>query len=276
MVDGAAATDPDARAPLLEVRDLEVRSGGAALLEGVSLTVERGALHVLLGPNGAGKSTLLAAILGQVAFAGRILARWRGDGRIGLVPQSFTVDRTLPVTVADFLALTRQRRPVCLGIAAATRRQVAELLERAGLAGAEDKPLAVLSGGELRRVLLAHALDPLPELLLLDEPASGLDEQAVLRLERLLAGLCRDQGVTVLMVTHDVAQARRLADHVTVLARTVRADGPAAAVLGAGMAMAAAIDGPGLAAGISAAAGPGGPAGPGGRGAGAEPVDLGR
>jgi zinc transport system ATP-binding protein len=276
MVDGAAAAaGAAARAPLLEVRDLEVRSGGAALLERVSLTVERGALHVLLGPNGAGKSTLLAAILGQVAFAGRIVARWRGDGRIGLVPQSFTVDRTLPVTVADFLALTRQRRPVCLGIAAATRRRVAELLERAGLAGAEDKPLAVLSGGELRRVLLAHALDPLPELLLLDEPASGLDEQAVLRLERLLAGLCRDQGLTVLMVTHDVAQARRLADHVTVLARTVRADGPAAAVLGTGTAMAAPLGVPGLEAGIGGAAGPGSAAGPGGSGAGAGPVDGG-
>jgi zinc transport system ATP-binding protein len=158
-VDGAG-NGADARSPLLEIRDLEVRRGGEALLEQVNLTVERGALHVLFGPNGAGKSTLLAAILGQIAFAGRIVARWRGDGLIGLVPQSFTVDRTLPVTVADFLALTRQRRPVCLGIAAATRRRVAELLAQVGLAGAEDKQLAVLSGGELRRVLLAHALDP--------------------------------------------------------------------------------------------------------------------
>jgi zinc transport system ATP-binding protein len=242
---------------------------------------------VLVGPNGAGKSTLLAAILGQIAFGGRIVARWRGDGRIGLVPQSFTVDRTLPVTVADFLALTRQRRPVCLGIAAATRRRVAELLGRAGLAGAEDKPLAVLSGGELRRVLLAHALDPLPELLLLDEPASGLDEQAVLRLERLLTALCREEGVTVLMVTHDVSQARRLADRVTVLARTVRADGPAAAVLGAGAALPAELGGSGGAggAGTTGGAGTGGGSGGavagavGGAGAGgavAEPVDSGR
>jgi zinc transport system ATP-binding protein len=203
----------------------------------VSLTVERGALHVLAGPNGAGKSTLLAAIAGQTEFAGRIVAHWRGDGRIGLVPQSFAVDRTLPVTVADFLALTRQRRPVCLGIAAATRTRVAALLARVGMSGAEGKPLSVLSGGELRRVLLAHALDPLPELLLLDEPASGLDEEAARRLERLLAGLCRDDGVTVLMVSHDLAQARRLADRVTVLARTVRADGPTAEVLAGGQAL---------------------------------------
>jgi zinc transport system ATP-binding protein len=223
-----------AREPLLEVRGLSVRRGGEALLERVDLTVERGTLHALVGPNGAGKSTLLAAILGQTAFAGRIAAHWRGDGRIGLVPQSFAVDRTLPVTVTDFLALTRQRRPVCLGIAAATGRRVAALLARVGLAGAELKPLSVLSGGELRRVLLAHALDPLPELLLLDEPASGLDEEAAQRFERLLVAACRDDGVTVLMVSHDLAQVRRIADRVTILARTVRADGPAAEVLAAG------------------------------------------
>jgi zinc transport system ATP-binding protein len=225
--------------PLVEVRGVTVRRAGETLLESVSLAVERGALHALIGPNGAGKSTLLAAILGQTAFTGRIVANWRGSGRIGLVPQSFTVDRTLPVTVADFLALTRQRRPVCLGLGAAARRRVAMLLERVGLGGAAGKPLSVLSGGELRRVLLAHALDPIPELLLLDEPASGLDETAAGRLEELLGELRRDAGVTVLMVSHDLAQARRLADRVTVLARTVRADGPAAAVLGEGSAAAA-------------------------------------
>ncbi|HLX10776.1 MAG TPA: ATP-binding cassette domain-containing protein [Thermoanaerobaculia bacterium] len=251
--------DPTARrAPLLEVRDLWVRRGGETLLERVDLTVERGSLHLLVGPNGAGKSTLLAAILGQTAFAGRIVAHWRGDGRVGLVPQSFAVDRTLPVTVADFLALTRQRRPVCLGIAAATRGRVAALLARVGLSGIEGKPLAVLSGGELRRVLLAHALDPLPELLLLDEPASGLDEAAARRLEQVLAALCRDDGVTVLMVSHDLAQARRLADRVTVLARTVRADGPAAEILAGGQALAELV---GLVAfGGAAAAGAGAPA----------------
>ena len=218
-------------AALLEVRDLWVRRGGETLLGGVNLTVERGALHVLVGPNGAGKSTLLAAVLGQIAFTGSIVARWRGEGRMGLVPQAFAVDRTLPVTVTDFLALTRQRRPVCLGVAAATRRRIASLLGRVGLASAAAKQLSVLSGGELRRVLLAHALDPQPELLLLDEPASGLDEEAARGLERLLLELRDAAGVTVLMVSHDVAQARRIADRVTVLARTVRADGPPAAVL---------------------------------------------
>jgi zinc transport system ATP-binding protein len=211
--------------PLLEIRGLGVRRGREVLLEAVGLEVRRGSIHVIVGPNGAGKSTLLAGVLGQIAFSGRIVAHWRGGGRIGYLPQSFTVDRTLPVTVADFLALPRQRLPVCLGLRPVTRRRVASLLGRVGLAGIEARPLSVLSGGELRRVLLANAIDPLPELLILDEPASGLDEASVRRMEEIILALRQAARLTVLMVSHDLEQVRRLADHVTVLDRTVRRDG---------------------------------------------------
>jgi len=217
--------------PLLEVADLTVRRGRDTLLAGVSFAVQRGSLHLVVGPNGAGKSTLLAAVLGQAAFDGRIVAHWRGGGRVGYVPQSFAVDRTLPVTVADFLALTRQRRPVCLGVGAAARRRIAAMLGPVGLAGLEDRQLSVLSGGELRRVLLAHALDPLPELLVLDEPGSGLDEAAARRLEEMLLALRGTASLTVLMVSHDLDQARRIADRVTVLDRRVVSDGPPAEAL---------------------------------------------
>ena len=200
---------------LLEISGLTLRPAREALLANFSLGVERGTLHALVGPNGAGKTTLLSAILGLVPFEGRIIAHWTGRGRIAYVPQQFQVDRTLPVTVADFLALTRQRRPVCLGVAGDTRKRIALLLERVGLSGFGDRPLSALSGGELRRVLLANALDPLPELLILDEPASGLDEtrRALARRHaRVLKG-----DMTVLMVSHDSEQVRRLADCVTVL-----------------------------------------------------------
>ena len=98
--------------PLLEISGLTLRPARDAVLANFSLNVERGTLHALVGPNGAGKTTLLSAILGLVPFEGRIVAHWLGRGRIAYVPQHFQVDRTLPVTVADFLALTRQRRPV--------------------------------------------------------------------------------------------------------------------------------------------------------------------
>jgi zinc transport system ATP-binding protein len=227
---GVANREDDAE-PLLEIRGLGVRRGREVLLRGVSFTVLRGSIHVVVGPNGAGKSTLLAGILGQTSFTGTILAHWRGPGRIGYLPQSFGVDRTLPVTVADFLALARQRRPVCFGIERGARRRIGELLSRVGLASLAERPLSVLSGGELRRVLLANAIDPLPELLLLDEPASGLDEMAVVQMEDLLLSLQRELGLTVLMVSHDLDQVRRLADRVTVLNRMVQRDGPPAEVL---------------------------------------------
>jgi zinc transport system ATP-binding protein len=211
--------------PLLEIGQLTVRRHREALLDDVSFTVARGALHVIAGPNGAGKSTLLAAVLGQAAFEGRIVLNWHGSGAIGYVPQAFAVDPTLPVTVEDFLALTRQRRPVCFGIGAATRATIAGLLERVGLAGLAQRPLAVLSGGELRRVLLAHALDPEPELLILDEPANGLDEAAGLWFERTLTAMKTASHTTIVMVSHDFEQVRRVADRVTLLDRRVVAEG---------------------------------------------------
>ena len=215
---------------VLEIEGVSVARDGRTLLDDVSLGVARGATHVLLGPNGAGKTTLLAAVLGQTAFAGRIRFHWRESGRIGYVPQGFQVDRTLPLTVGEFLALPRQRRPVCLGVRRATRARLEAVLERLGLVDCWRKPLGVLSGGEQRRVLVANAIDPLPEFLLLDEPSSGLDEMAVEQLEATLAGL-KGAGTSVLMVSHDLEQVRRLADCVTLLDRRVRATGAPAEVL---------------------------------------------
>ncbi len=211
---------------LLEIEGLVVRVHGDTLLDDVGLRVGRGSIHVLVGPNGAGKSTLVAAVLNQIAFTGRIELNWTANGAVGYVPQNFAVDPTLPVTVGDFLALTRQRRPVCLGLTRTSRDAAARLLGRVGLPGLEGRPLAVLSGGELRRVLLAHALEPEPELLVLDEPGAGLDETALATFEDILRQLRRAGRTTILMVSHDLEQVQRLADRVTVLDRRVVADGP--------------------------------------------------
>jgi zinc transport system ATP-binding protein len=218
-------TDTSDPAALLEIDRVTVTRHHEALLDDVSLRVQRGSVHVIMGPNGAGKSTLLSAILGLIAFDGRIAMNWVAAGTIGYVPQSFAVDPTLPVTVADFLALTRQRWPVCLGVTRGARAAVARLLDRVGLPGLGDRPLAVLSGGELRRVLLAHALDPEPELLILDEPTAGLDDSAVRILDDILLTSKHSGRTTVLMVSHDAEQVRRVADRVTVLDRHVAVEG---------------------------------------------------
>jgi zinc transport system ATP-binding protein len=228
--------------PAVEVTDVTVAREGRPAVAGVTMRVAPRSVHLLVGPNGAGKSTLLAALLGLVEFRGRIRFHWRGDGRIGYVPQTFAVDPTLPLTVGEFLALTRQRRPVAFGIRAALRAHLDGLLERVGLAGFRMRPLGGLSGGELQKVLVANAIDPAPELLLLDEPSSGLDEIAVRQLEELVLALRRDARTSVLMVSHDPGQVRRIADHVTLLETTVRRTGPPDAVLADGLARALAAD----------------------------------
>ncbi|MQA28603.1 MAG: ATP-binding cassette domain-containing protein [Luteitalea sp.] len=224
-------TEATADDPLVGIEHLAVIRNREAILDNVSLQIARHQLHVLVGPNGAGKSTLLSAILGLIPFSGRILLNWQASGAIGYVPQTFVVDATLPVTVEDFLALTRQRRPICLGLTRGARQTVHRLLERVALPEIARRPLAVLSGGELRRVLLAHALDPEPELLLLDEPTAGLDEGSAAWLEDTLKVIRQSGRTTVVMASHDLEQVRRLADRVTVLDRRVVAQGSTDTVL---------------------------------------------
>jgi zinc transport system ATP-binding protein len=216
--------------PALDIHQLRVTRDRQRLLSDVDLSVASGTVHLLVGPNGAGKSSLFQAVLGLLDFEGSIRFHWRGSGRLGYVPQFFTADPTLPLTVGEFLAMSRQRRPVCLGIRRSVRAHLDELLARAGLAGFGRRALSVLSGGELQRVLLANAIDPAPEVLLLDEPASGLDESAARQMERIVLEL-KHAGTAVLMVSHDLENARRLADHVTLIDREVLRSGPPAQVL---------------------------------------------
>ncbi|HVV84482.1 MAG TPA: ATP-binding cassette domain-containing protein [Kofleriaceae bacterium] len=231
---GAAGAASDASAGdriALELDRVTVRRERRVVLDRVSLTVAPGTVHAVVGPNGAGKSTLIAAVLGQVAFEGRIRLHLRGNGRVAYVPQGFDADRTLPITIAEFLALPRQRRPICFGVARALRPRIGALLERVGLAGMERRRLGELSGGELRRVLIANALEPSPEVLLCDEPATGLAADAVGQLDRLLRELARDAGAAVLLVSHDAAQVERVADRCTLLEIAVKATGRPAEIL---------------------------------------------
>jgi zinc transport system ATP-binding protein len=200
-------------APLLSVRALSVRYGAQQVLEDVDLDVLPGTLHALVGPNGAGKTTLIRCVLGEVAFTGDIRLRFSGSGVVGYVPQLLALDPSVPVTVADFFALMLRRKPVFARRSRALDATIEETLRACGAAG--------LSGGEMRRVLMAQALVPKPELLLLDEPASSVDEDGARLFEDLLIRLCREDGVTVLMVSHDLESVARIADRITTLDRRV-------------------------------------------------------
>ncbi len=217
--------------PAIELEHVTIRRDGRLVVDDASLEVNAGTIHVVIGPNGAGKSTLLTAVLGQTPFAGQIKLHFRRAGLIGYVPQTFVADRTLPITIGEFLALSRQKWPVCFGVRKAARARTAEILERVGLAGMERRRLGELSGGELRRVLIGNAIEPAPELLLCDEPATGLDPDAIEQLDRVLCALRDDHGTTILMISHDRAQVRRVANRVTLLDRQIKDTGQPAKVL---------------------------------------------
>ncbi len=217
----------------IELASVGVRREGRVVVDDASLQIVAGTIHVIVGPNGAGKSTLLSAVLGQIAFTGKIEITFRKAGTVAFVPQTFTADRTLPITVAEFLALSRQRRPVCFGIGKDVRARIAKVLEHVGLGGFEKRRMGELSGGELRRVLIGNAIEPAPELLLCDEPSAGLDPEAAAELDKLLIALREDHGTTILMVSHDRDQVRRIADRVTRFEVKVRQTGRPDEVLAA-------------------------------------------
>jgi zinc transport system ATP-binding protein len=230
-----ASTDPAAvAAPALRLRDVTVHLDGATPLDAVSADVPAGGFTSVVGPNGAGKTTLLLALLGQRPFQGSVEispAPARRRLRIGYVPQRLALDRGMPLTVEELLVLGRQRRPVWLGLDPSARERARALLGAVAATHLRERPIGALSGGELQRVLLALALGEEPELLVLDEPAAGLDLHGEALFCEVLERLRVERGFTLLMVTHDLGLALHHATHVVLLNRRVVAQGPPRAVL---------------------------------------------
>jgi zinc transport system ATP-binding protein len=202
------------------MRDIRVSLGGVDILRGVNMALRRGEIHALIGLNGAGKTTVLRALVREIPFTGSIRFFCGHDHSkptpeyIGYVPQKLRIEGQLPLTVRDLFGLVLQRRPLFLGLSARTKKRMFELLERVGGAELVDRPVDKLSGGQLQRVLLALALDPTPELLLLDEPAAGIDFRDVEAFYDLIANLNQQTGVTILLVSHDLNVVSKLVRHV--------------------------------------------------------------
>jgi zinc transport system ATP-binding protein len=215
--------------PAISFENITVERGGLYILEGVSATVPRGGCTAIIGPNGAGKTTLLLALLEEIPYRGlihRSCGLTGGCSRIGYVPQRLSFDRGLPITVTEFLALGIQKRPMWFGIRSDLKVKSKTLLSLVKADYLTDRKLGTLSGGELQRVLLALALQQDPELLVLDEPTSGVDFQGEYIFCELLDGLRKERGFTQLMVSHDLATVTHHATHVICLNRKVAAEGP--------------------------------------------------
>lgn len=219
----------------LRVENLSVKIGADPILTDINLHVHCGEMVALIGPNGAGKSTFLKTILGQREYSGVIAFSEPGQRskkpRIGYVPQSPAFDPSDPVSVADLFACCMSKRPSFLGLSKQMRQTVSECLERVHARELMDKRVGTLSGGELQRVLLALALEPLPNILILDEPLSGVDVEGMETLMDMLDEIRKTYDLSILMTTHDFSMLSRYADQVVLIDRSVRIQGKPDVVL---------------------------------------------
>ncbi len=218
------------------LRDIGVSYHGATVLEHIDLHLHCGELTAVIGENGAGKTTLVRCLLGEIPHTGEVhfldAARRRPDSPvIGYVPQHTVFDHDAPVSVLDLFAASLAERPACLGVSRAVERQAREGLARTSVEHLARRRLGTLSGGELQRVLLGLALTPVPNLLVLDEPMSGVDHSGREKFYELLSRLRREYDLAVLLVSHDLATLARFSDRMVFLDRRIVCEGRPAEVL---------------------------------------------
>ncbi len=221
----------------IELDHVSVTAQGDTLLQDVNLHLHCGRLTALVGPNGAGKTTLVRALLNQIPHTGAIRhmddrERVLRSVRTGYVPQQLPFDKMMPVTVNDLIAASLTRRPVWLGVGKKTRQRVAEALALAQAERLQNRMLGHLSGGELQRVLLAMALTPTPDLLILDEPVSGVDQNGLALFLDTVEQLKRRHHIAILLISHDWSLVRQYADEMVLLNKTVLCEGSPETVFG--------------------------------------------
>lgn len=219
----------------LKINHISVRMGEQTLVEDVSLHAHCGEITAVIGRNGAGKSTLFKAILGELPHEGEVVFTGH-DGipagkkpRIGYVPQSLNVDAGSPATVLDMAVTFTSRHPAILPVSRRQRESIRAHFSRFAADGLLDRPVGRLSGGEYQRVLLAIATWSHPDMLMLDEPVSGVDEAGLQLVYDLLEQLRKDDMV-ILLISHDLRFVREHADRVVLLDKSVQESGAPADV----------------------------------------------
>jgi ABC-type Mn2+/Zn2+ transport system ATPase subunit len=233
--------------PVIALRDVSLGYDACVVLQHLTFDVEPGEFLALLGPNGAGKSTLLRGLLGLLPpLAGRIEYGFdRRQSPPGYVPQRDALDPIFPMTASEVVLMGTYAAlgPLRL-VGRAQHRVAATALERVGLTQIGEAPFWALSGGQKQRVLIARALAAEPRVLLLDEPTAGVDPAATHAIMDVISRLNRDEGLTVILVTHQLRQARPLVHSVIWVEEGRAAKGPTetmlapervAAVFGAGV-----------------------------------------
>ncbi|GLR63604.1 metal ABC transporter ATP-binding protein [Marinospirillum insulare] len=205
--------------PAIELKDASLTLNGVELLPKINAYFNPGQLHAITGANGSGKSSLIKIILGLAAHQGQVERHWQGADQsaqaqqIAYVPQQTAFEASLPISVKEFLLASLTRRPFFAWQKKADLNQVHALLQRVGMQDKGHLRLGELSGGERQRLLFAQALERNALFWCLDEPMTGLDQQAQELINKEIMGL-REQGATLLVIHHDPDWVAQYADQV--------------------------------------------------------------
>ncbi len=212
--------------PIIQAQNLSIRFGSNYAVEGATFSIAQGDFVAVIGPNGAGKSTLLRAMLGLIKPTDGLL-RVLGDDpslmrpmALGYVPQVKTLDRTFPGLGIE-LVVAGMRSSWPARIKPAERERAMKILEGVAAAHLADRPIGKLSGGELQRLYLARALAHEPRVILLDEPATGMDVPSESDMYHVLDEKQKAEAITVVMITHDWGAAMHHATRAMVMNRRV-------------------------------------------------------
>lgn len=214
----------------IKMQDIGVTIGEQNILQHVNLHIHCGTLAAVIGKNGAGKSTLIRAILGDIPHTGTIEFKNRENGhmqkmRIGYVPQSLNIEKKTPISVYDMIASYQSRYPVFLKKSKKLYDKIKEHLAVFKAEGLIDKQVCNLSGGELQRVLLSMAVMDEPNLLLLDEPVSGIDQNGMDLFYHTISELKRHYDLAIILISHDLDYVAQYADQVILIDGTVKKQG---------------------------------------------------
>lgn len=210
-------------ASALDVKALSVRLGRTEVLNNLSFSVPQASCLAVIGPNGVGKTVLLKALIGALPYTGEI--HWAANTILGYVPQKLDIERDLPLNAGDFLRAKA-------ALSKASSAEVARALHSVALEESMlRQPIGSLSGGQFQRLLVAFALLGHPNVLLLDEPAAGVDEPGQAQLQQVIHRLQHTERMTILLVSHDLSVVYRHADNVLCLGRRRICLGPPRTVL---------------------------------------------
>lgn len=214
----------------IKMQHIGVTYGKEVILEDINIHIHCGSLTVIIGPNGAGKSTLLKAILGEVKHKGSIIFKNILDDqelniKMGYVPQSINIERDIPLTVYDLFASFISNQPIWLRKNKKLYDKIYKQLSIFSIEDCIDKQVGKLSGGQLQRVLLSIAITPMPNLLILDEPVSGIDKNGVRDFYRLVNEIKEKYDLAILLVSHDLELVRKYADKVILLNKRILCEG---------------------------------------------------